>query len=284
MMFKVGEVNRLKVNRKTDIGYMLESKDDQVFLHFNESKHESLKPQDEVDAFIYYDNKGRLTATLHTPHITQSRPGFLEVKDIHPNLGVFLDMGISKDLLLSYDDLPLDRDLWPIKGDKIYVLLKAKSKLVAKLPTKQEVILKPEKPLELMTDVEAYVLKIGKEGINLLTEEGHHIFVHQSMLKETPRLGQKVRVKVTFESEKGYSGSLIKQKENAIFDDANDILSYIIRHDGMPYTSDSDKDEIYRVFKLSKKAFKRALGHLYKERKIDFVDGKTILVKHNKVK
>lgn len=284
MMFKVGEINHLKVNRKTDIGYMLESYDDEVFLHFNESNHQDLKPKDEVDAFLYYDNKGRLTATLHTPLITQSRPGFLEVKDIHPSLGVFLDMGISKDLLLSYDDLPVDHDLWPIKGDKVYVLLKAKSKLVAKLPTKQEVILKPENPIELMENVEAYVFRMGKEGLNLLTEEGHHIFVHQSMVKESPRLGQKVLVKVTFESEKGYSGSLNKQKESAIFEDANDILSYVIRHDGMPYTSDSDKDEIYKVFRLSKKAFKRALGHLYKERKIDFVDGKTVLVKHNKVK
>jgi hypothetical protein len=99
------------------------------------------------------------------------------------------------------------------------------------------------------------------------------------MIKRKIRYGQEVEVKVTYHSEKGYSGSLVAQKEVAIYDDANTILSYVIRNGGMYLTSDSTPEEIDRIFKMSKKAFKRALGHLYKERKIDFVDGKTILVK-----
>jgi len=74
---------------------------------------------------------------------------------------------------------------------------------------------------------------------------------------------------------------LIAQKEVAIFEDANIILSFIVRQGFMNLTADSTPEEIYLVFAMSKKAFKRALGHLYKERKIDFVDGKTILVKQN---
>jgi uncharacterized protein len=279
MSLNIGEINHLIVNRKTDIGYMLESDDEQVFLHFNESLHQDLKPNDKVDAFLYYDNKGRLAATLKMPYVTVTKPGFLSVSDTHPTLGVFMDMGIAKELLLSADDLPLDYSLWPEKGDVLYVGIKIKGKLVAKILSKEDVRLRPQSTLELMKSVSAHVQKIGVEGINLLTDEGHSIFVHHTMIKTMPRLGQEVSVKVTFHSEKGYTGSMTEQKEVAIYEDANTILSYIIRNGDMALNSDSSPEAIYETFKMSKKAFKRALGHLYKERKIDFKDDFTILVK-----
>ena len=60
---------------------------------------------------------------MKIPFISVERPAFLEVKDVVSSLGVFLDMGISKDVLLSKDDLPFDYDLWPMVGDMIYVVL-----------------------------------------------------------------------------------------------------------------------------------------------------------------
>lgn len=280
MVLMIGEVNRMVVNRKTDIGYMLDLGLDQVFLHNNESLHRELKAGETVDAFLYFDNKGRLAATLKTPIITVSKPGFLKVADVKEDLGVFLDMGIAKEVLLSYEDLPRNREKWPVVGDMIYVTLRVKGKLVAKLASKQEVTLKPEHELELKSSVKAIVQKIGQEGVNLLTYDGHFVFVHHTMIKKDLRLGEEVEVKITFLSEKGYTGSLAEQKEVQRFDDANQILSYLIRQEGiMPLTSDSSPEEIEKVFNMSKKAFKRALGNLYKERKIKFEDGKTILVK-----
>lgn len=280
MALMIGEVNRMVVNRKTDIGYMLDLGLDQVFLHNNESLHRELKAGETVDAFLYFDNKGRLAATLKTPLITVSKPGFLKVSDIKEDLGVFLDMGIAKEVLLSFEDLPRNHEKWPIVGDTLYVTLRVKGKLVAKLASKSDVTLKPANELELKSSVKAFVQKIGQEGVNLLTPDGHFIFVHHTMIKRELRLGEEVEVKVTFLSDKGYTGSLAEQKEVQRFDDANTILSYIIRENGeMPLTSDSSPEDIDKVFKMSKKAFKRALGNLYKERKIKFEDGKTILVK-----
>jgi uncharacterized protein len=279
MDLKIGEINHLIVNRKTDIGYMLDSEEDQVFLHNNESLHQELKPGQEVDAFLYFDNKGRLAATLKMPYITVTKPGFLAVSDVHESLGVFLDMGIAKELLLSHEDLPFDHTEWPQVGDILFINLKVKGKLVAKISSKEEVKIKPEQELNLKEAVLARVQKIGREGINLLTRDGHWIFVHHSMIKEPIRYGQEVSVKVTYHSEKGYTGSLAPQKEIAIYEDANNILSYIIRKGEMDLDSNSSPEDIDLIFNMSKKAFKRALGHLYKERKIDFVDGKTVLVK-----
>lgn len=278
MSVKIGEIQRLKVDRKTDIGYMLTSDNDEVFLHFNESLHQPLNPGDLVDAFLYLDHKARVAATLKLPLLTVGKPAFLNVKDVHPDLGVFLDMGISKDLLLSIDDLPFNVDLWPTKGDKVYVCLHIKGKMVAKLASKSEITLEPQTKLNVKDEVVGYLQNIGKQGLNFITEEGHLIFVHESMYQGNYRLGQEVSVTITFISEKGNNGSLIEQKEVKIFDDANIILSKLIRYGNLDLDSNSSPEEIKKVFDMSKKAFKRALGTLYKERKIDFVEGRTILV------
>lgn len=278
MSIKIGEINQLTVVRKTDIGYMLDNEPELVFLHNNDTNHQILNPKDVVSAFIYFDNKGRIAATLKKPLITINRPSFLEVTAVNPSLGVFLDMGINKELLLSKDDLPLNINLWPQKGDTLFVSLKLKGRLVAKFGDLSDPSLNPSEPLVLKQTVEAIVQKIGKQGINLITKQGHVIFVHESLIKEEVRYGEVVNVKITYISEKGYSGSLGAQKEVQMHEDARNILSYIIRHGSMNLDSNSSSEEIYETFKLSKKAFKRALGTLYKQRKIDFKDNKTILV------
>ncbi len=277
MTLSVGAIYQMTVNRKTDIGYMLHLGQDEVFLHFNESLHQELKAGDTVDAFLYYDNKGRLAATLRKPLLTLGKKAWLEVTDVVPSLGIFLDMGIQKGVLLSVDDLPSNPLLWPRPGDHLFVSLKLKGKLVAKLVhrTSQD----QKEGLELKQSVDAFVQTIGSEGVNLLTEEEQWIFVHKSMIKNPVRLGEKVSVKVTYLSEKGYTGSLMEQKEVARFSDAELIMDYLDHEGDLPLTADSSPEEILSYFELSKKAFKRALGLLYRERKVYFEDGKTKKVK-----
>ena len=278
MTLEIGRTYTFKVDRKTDIGYMLLKDDQEVFLHVNESLHRTLNPGDLVDAFLYLDFKGRMAATLKESYISVERPALLRVKDIHFNLGVFLDMGISKDLLLSIDDLPFDQALWPKINDRLYVKLYIKGKMVAKLAKKEEEQNK-NGSFELKQKVFAYVQHMGLKGYNLITEDEKWIFIHQSLINKTLRLGEQVQATITYISPKGVSGSLIEQKERKLFTDANLILSELIRHDEIPFDSNSNPEDIKNAFHMSKKAFKRAIGHLYKERKIKFVDGKTVLVK-----
>ena len=283
-MLKIGEINKLVVKRKTDIGYMLiDSEENEVFLHNNETNHKKLDDGDEVDAFLYHDFKGRVAATLSKPYLCVPTPGFLSVKDVNSNLGVFLDNGISKDLLLSNEDLPSSLSLWPKVGDRLYVYLKVKGKLVAKLASKMDVKLTTEETLALNSKHEAHVFKITKEGINLITEQGHLIFVYKLHMRKEYRLGERVEVKIVNINEFGYNGSLIENKEEQLHDDANEILSYLIKHDGiMSLTASSSSEEVAVIFKLSKKAFKRGLGNLYSQRIVDFKDDKTILIKKEK--
>ncbi len=275
MRANCGEIHKLKVLRKTDIGYMLSDEESEIFLHFNESMHRELSVDDIVDAFLYYDQKGRVTATLHTPLITLGRPARLKVISVNPNLGVFLSMGISKDILLSKDDLPLNEDKWPHVDDEIYVKMIHKNRLTVKPVNKQDI--KDHGELEIKASYPAVVQRIGHSGINLLTDDDIWVFVHESMYKEAVWIGKRVDVTITNLSEKGYLGSLIKQKQEQMVDDADVVLQYLIKHKQVGLDSQSSPEDINRIFKMSKKAFKRAIGILYKQRRVDFIDGKTVL-------
>ncbi|VEU80476.1 S1-like domain-containing RNA-binding protein [Haploplasma axanthum] len=275
-MPKIGNINELKVLRETDISFMLDSDEGEIFLHKNESNYQKLKAGNVVSAFLYYDQDGRLAATLKTPLITTSKPALLEVGDIVSKLGVFLRMGISKDLLLSKDDLPLNKKEWPQVGDKLFVKLNVKGRLVAKIVDLKEV--ERKETLAINDEKEFYVQRIGEQGLNLVSEDLEIIFVHNSMYRGNYHLGEKVVVKVIGESDKGYSGSLVKQKELLRFDDAEEIMNYLKRYKKLPLTSKSSSEEVNVYFDMSKKAFKRALGLLYKERKVDFTETETILI------
>lgn len=276
-MLKIGDINKLKVLRETDIGYMLNEVKNEVFLHKNDSNFLNLKPGNQVDAFLYYDNEGRLAATLKKPLITVLKPEFLEVVTVLKNLGVFLKMGINKDLLLSKDDLPKDFGLWPEIGDFLYVDLKVKgSRLVAKMVEPNSIY--QTNPVEIGEKYEFRVIKLGEQGVNLFSFERQLIFVHKTEMRTPPRLGSLVRAKVLKETEKGFLGTLVANKEKVRFSDADIILDVLRRYGKLPLTAKSTSEEVEKYFDLSRKAFKRALGLLYKENKVKFTEKETILL------
>ncbi|MCF7932191.1 MAG: hypothetical protein K9K93_03380, partial [Acholeplasmataceae bacterium] len=163
MSLEPGRINRLQVRRQTDIGFMLFQSGDEVFLHFNESDHKALKVNDTVEAFLYFDFKGRLSATLHTPLATIDQAAMLSVCETVSGLGVFVDIGISKDILLSKDDLPSDKALWPRPDDRLYCKIKAKGRLLMAIVPPSEIPMPLERP-ELGDEIEGIVQMIGKEG------------------------------------------------------------------------------------------------------------------------
>ena len=274
--FEIGKINFLKVLRKTDIGYMLENKlHEEVFLHNNETNYLNIKPGQNVKAFLYFDNKGRLAATLYEPILTLNEIGFLKVTGINSKLGVFLDNGIKKDVLLSKDNLMKNQNMWPEIGDQLLVKIILKNRLLAEFTYPKN---RPTTQLEIGQSYLGTIQKIEMAGIKILTYDLHEVFVNEHLLRGKYRLGQEVEVKITFETNTGYSGSLIANKEITMIDDAKLVYDYLLKYKKVSLTSESSPEAIKELFNMSKKAFKRAIGHLYKERIVDFVDNKTILI------
>jgi predicted RNA-binding protein (virulence factor B family) len=114
-----GEIMTLTVKQEMPFGYFLTNGMEEVMLHKSEAE-KTLAIDDEVTVFLYHGHDGRLCATMKMPKITNNRYDWVEVVDVVPKLGVFVDIGISKDMLVSIDDLPPLCSLWPKRGDQLY--------------------------------------------------------------------------------------------------------------------------------------------------------------------
>ncbi len=268
----LGKINTLSVLKETEISYLLTDGKEEVFLHKKEAKKPYVDGE-EIDVFLYLDNQGRITASTKTPLLVVGKIALLKVVSINKDYGVFLYNGMIKDLLLSKDDLPYDKEKWPQKDDHLFVgMVVNKGRLFAYLPSRRELseFYVELEPLGENETYNTYCQKLKADGIVCYTEQGHEIFIHNNNFREQKRFGEPLEVKILKHLEENkYTGTLIEQKEIMLEKDAIRILEYLDQHDGaMPYTDKTDKDIISDVFHMSKSAFKRGLGNLYKAQKI----------------
>lgn len=273
---KLGQISEYKVLRETDIGYMITDDSGEYFLHFNECAGKHLKDDEIVSAFLYIDKMKRVAATLLTPIVTVETGAICEIVEVGA-AGVFMNIGINRDILLSSDYLLINR--WPQIGDKLPISLKTRAKnLFARILSKNEMIgLHDGVNLEIGEKYLAYVYRITDKGINVVDNHFNTIFIYFKNLRKTYRLGETVEVKISSINENDYSGTLIQQKELMIDKDAQVILDYLTVHGGlMRYTSKSSPEEILKEFNMSKLAFKRALGNLYKKQLVKLENDRTI--------
>ena len=280
-MIKLGEFQKLRVVRLSDLGYMLSDGEDEVLLHFRQAVKE-YKPNDMVNVFIYNDGQGRKTATESAPIITFENPGFVRVTDVLPGAGIFVNINTPKDVLISKDYLPYDETLWPIKGDEVLAILKLKKNILAAKPIGRYDIIALKREVNYIEgeDVTAVVVRVGEKGLSLATHDPMYIFVPHNQLRGKHRLGEEVKVTITKKLENEYYGRLNAQKEEMIEPDKKIILDYLDKHHGvMKITAKTEATIIEAEFGLSRKAFKRAYGGLYKDRIIDFDEEKTFVVK-----
>ena len=283
MALAMGDYNKLKVIREADFSYILSDGDIEVFLHKKQTTRD-LVLDEEVNVFLYFDNQKRITATMKKPFVDKNTSAFLKVVDVNHRLGVFLDNGLIKDLLLSRDDLSFIKKEWPAVGDLIFVKLKvSKNQLSAKIIPRYSIRdhLSPTTELIEGEKYDAYCIYKAEEGVVFSTLEGHYIFVYFKHIRKTYRLGEKAYVKIIrCKLDHKYNGTLINNKEKMLTVDAITIKEYLEAHNGeMNITDRSTPEEIDAAFKMSKSAFKRALGSLYKEKVVLLGANETKLIK-----
>ena len=277
----LGRIKTYTVDRETNLGYTLIYNDEEYFLHHNECNGKSLTPFEKVNAFMYIDKKGRPALTLYKPLITIGDINFLEVVSVKNDLGVFCNIGISKDILLSKDDLPRSYSEWPKVGDKIICELKIKfNKLQLKIASKNYILAKKDPNNKYLVNeyVHGNVYRISPDGISFVTEDFNVIFVFKTNYRNKYHLGEVDDIKIIDVHEEDYTGTLIKNKEEQISDDKERILNYLKNNNGVMLITDKSSPELINYnFHMSKKSFKNSLGSLFKDGLIEILDDKIIL-------
>lgn len=281
-MMQTGQWTTLKVLRKAAFGYFLTDGEAEILLHNNEADA-PLKEDDEVEVFLYMDHQERIAATMHRPVIVWGQFDWLRVADVNKRMGVFLDMGIHKELLLSKDDLPYSWQDWPQVGDKVFVGLKhdKKGRLLAKLGIDVELKdqeKKADKGL-INTEVSGHVYRIIAAGAFLFTEDGYIGFLHRDDMKEPIRLGQSVTARVKSIRDDGRINVTHQPSKKVAYNEDSEMILDVLKQRGgaMPISDKTDPDMIRKKFNISKAAFKRAMGKLMKDDLVYQEEGWTYL-------
>lgn len=277
-MFAIGKIQKAYVNRFSDFGPFLsnEKNGETEVLLPNKFAPKDLQLDDELTVFIYRDSEQRLTATTQTPLLALGEIGFLEVVSSIKS-GYFLNMGLDKDLYMPYNETKGK----PQKGRKVLVIVYLDNQDHLSASMKIFNHLQDASHYKVGEHVKGTVYEIKPEmGAFFAVEDRYHGLIPKHELYKEIKEGAKLEARITKVREDGKVNLSIKEKSAVqINDDIDIVMKALTDASGVLYLNDeSEPDDIKRKLNISKRAFKRAIGRLLKENKIQiFEDGIRII-------
>lgn len=247
-------------------------------LTFALSKGEGERQIDDmVTGFAYTDMKQKARLTTKEISSTRTSYGWGEVTEVRRDLGVFVDTGIpNKEIVVSLDVLPEMKELWPKKGDKLYIRLEVDKKdRIWGIPAEPEVFQKMASPAYNNMQNQhwpAIVYRLKLTGTFVYLPENNMLgFIRPSERYAEPRLGQVLDARVIGfrEVDRTLNLSLKPRSFEMLENDAQMIVTYLEANGGFMTLNDkSSPEEIKATFGISKGQFKKALGGLMKAKRI----------------
>jgi len=265
-MIKIGDLNNLKVVRRAEFGYYLDAEtgntSDDVLLPMKSTLGRALNIDDEVEAFIYRDTSDRLISTLKKPLAKVGDLAYLKVIDMTA-IGSFVEIGLERDILV-----PFKEENYKLETGRkylFYIYLDKTGRLAA--TTFIDKYLYDTDLYNIDDEVEGTVYGIQTNGTVMIAIDDIYravILKNENYASITPGDRLKVRVKKYYEDGKmDVTARKPRLEERDVVEEQ--ILEYLKSSNGsMTYNDKSSPDDIRKIFKTSKNAFKRALGGLMK--------------------
>ena len=276
-----GMVAVMRVVRLGEMGAFLDAEtgntSDDVLLH-SQQQTAPVAVGDEVEVFLYRDPKRRLTASMRVPKMKEGQIARMKVVNVSKD-GAFLDVGAERGIFMPFAGMRGRPRIGERVWAKLYTDKSGRLAVTMEVEDEMRRASKPAEGVKVGDSVTGEIYNYTDSGAFLFSKERYIVFIDNKEMKVRPRVGETVAARVTFVREDGrLNASLREIKEKAMVSDGEEILALLRERKGkMPY-SDATSPEIIRdKFGVSKAAFKRALGRLLKEGKIEQRDGWTYL-------
>lgn len=262
---ELGKRKKLMVVKKVDFGVYLGTQDDKVLLPKKEVPRD-VEIGDPVEVFLYKDSSDRIIATVRTPKITLGEVKVLEVVAAG-RIGAFLDWGLEKDLLLPFREQTAKVQ----KGDKVLAALYVdkSGRLCATMKVYE--LLEKDSPYQKDDEVKGRIYEISDNfGAFVAVDDRYSALIPKREAFGNLKVGMEIEGRVVKVQADGKIDLSIRKKAFLqMDDDAQLVLKKIEMYGGkMPFTDKTESEIIKKEFGISKNAFKRAVGRLYKEHKI----------------
>ena len=270
MKLQLGKMNHLKVVRRADHGVYLSGGPEDILLP-NRYIPEGLEIGDELDVFVYLDNEERLVATTETPKAQVGDFAWLQVAWVN-NFGAFLDWGLMKDLFVPFREQKMKME----KGKSYLVHLHIDPETYRIMGSaKVERYLSPDfPPYHGGDEVDILIWQKTDLGFKAIVDNKFGGLLFDDEIFRQLHSGDRLKAYVKQVRPDGKIDlSLQKKGQKAVVDFSEILLQHLQTNGGhTPLGDKSPAEEIYAVFGVSKKVFKKAVGDLYKRRLITIAD------------
>jgi hypothetical protein len=267
-VIEIGKYNDLKILRQTSVGLYLGDGTEDVLLP-NKYCPEKFEIDDVLSVFVYLDYAERKIATNITPKINLHEFALLQVSAV-TEFGAFMDWGLEKELLVPFKEqnMRLEEGRWYIvyldldtQTDRLYATNKIEKRL------QNDVLTVAEKD-----EVDLVIYQKTDMGYTVIVNHQHKGLVFENEIFRELRVGDKL---------KGYIRNIREDNkldislspigyERAVDEHCDIVFKKLAANQGfMNVTDKTSPEEIYLHFGMSKKAFKKAIGSLYKDRVIE---------------
>lgn len=270
-MIEIGKDNRLKVAREVDFGVYLADDEGNEVLMPARYVSEDVRVGDTVDVFVYTDSEDRPVATTEVPYAKVGEFAFLQVTAVN-RIGAFLDWGLPKDLLVPFSEQNakmMQGGVYPV-----YVYLDHESSRVvasARLEKHLGNVYPDYKPGQ---EVECLVIQHTPIGYKVIVDNLHWGMIYHNEIFSPIEVEETVRAYVKNIRPDGKIDLTLSSSTGCRVHNLADRIIERVRDAGgsMPMSDKSSPEEIKAEFQCSKKDFKKALGALYKDRRITITD------------
>jgi predicted RNA-binding protein (virulence factor B family) len=272
-MIELGKYKTLEFIKKTYFGFYLSKpgsdNNQRVLLPIKEAG-EDTKLNDKINVFIYKDSEDREIATTSSVPLTLGGLATLKVKEV-TNIGAFLDWGLMKDLLLPFKEQTYTVEegdsvlvsLYVDKSNRLCATMKVYDYLLADSKYQKE---------DLVTGV-IYDI-IDAFGAFVAVDNLYSALIPNKEIFKPLNIGNTITARVVEVRKDGKLTLSLREKSHLQIDSDADLILNELKEAGgfLPYHDKSDAKEIQTKFMISKNAFKRALGRLYKDGSITILE------------
>ena len=267
-MIQIGKFNELSILRKTNAGLVLSGDSDETVLLPRKHTPQKGELTDSLSVFVYRDSQDKLTATTIRPKILLHEFSFLEVTSVI-EIGAFLNWGLEKDLFVPVREQKKNMEL----GRKyvVYMYVDQKTDRLYASSRVNRFLQNDQLTVQVGDEVDLLLLRKTDLGYSVIINHQHQGLIYDNEVFESLHVG---------EQRKGYVKTI---REDNKLDISLQAIGYLNYHDAnctlvhdalvankgaLLLTGKSSPEQIYQQLGISKKAFKKAIGSLYKERRI----------------
>lgn len=270
-MMEIGRFNRLKVLKTVDFGVYLNGKELGEILLPKRYIKSPLNEGDEIDAFIYTDSEDRLVATTEKPLAQEGDFAALHVVAL-TKVGAFMDWGLPKDLFIPFAEQQTEME----EGEThvVYITIDPSSNRLYGSSRLDNFTYKADETCENGQRVQALVVKSTELGFKCIVNNMYLGMLFANEVFQPLKTGDRLECYIKTVREDGKLDLLLQPQGYTRIDPiADNLLKKLKKQNGFLSLHDkSAPEEIYALLGISKKAFKQAVGQLYREKYITLED------------